>query len=76
MDNIITQNLIAATIFVVCLLAFFAAAVLIVLAFMRLEKLVSKVISNVYIKIILVTFILVWNLAVAFGLLGIPLTKG
>lgn len=76
MDNIITQNLIAATIFVVCLLAFLAAAVLILLAFMRLEKLVSKVISNVYIKIILVTFILAWNLAVAFGLLGIPLTKG
>lgn len=76
MDNIITQNLIAATIFVVCLLILFAAAALVVLAFMRLEKLISKVISNVYIKIILATFILAWNFAVAFGLLGIPLTKG
>ena len=68
--------MIAATIFVVCLMILLATAVLVALAFMKLENLIAKVISNTYIKIILVTFILAWNLAVVFGLLGIPLVKG
>ena len=76
MDNIITQNLIAATILVVCLMILIATAVLVALALKKLENLIAKVISNTYIKIILVTFILAWSLAVVFGLLGIPLVKG